>query len=138
MVYFLNHVSLHKYMLIFYKVQVCGWGINSVSTENYPNELHCVTTKYVPRDICNDADHYSGIVPQVKNLTLNFSMIVTFSMFYVFNTMYEVPMCLQIPDRHSRNGIFCEKQTFLTANSSLLVQQNLMIRSIFVEIDRYG
>ena len=36
-------------------------------------------------------------------------------------------MCLQIPDRHSRNGTFCEKQTFLTANSSLLVQQNLVI-----------
>ena len=47
-----------------------------------------------------------------------------------FNTMNErrnVPMCLQIPDRHSRNGTFCEKQTFLTANSSLLVQQNLVI-----------
>ena len=58
------------YIYKFDKVQVCGWGINSVSTENYPNELHCVTTKYVPRDICNDADHYSGIVPQVTNLNL--------------------------------------------------------------------
>ena len=74
----------------------------------------------------------NGYFNQIPSQT----MTSTFFMFFfltkapAFNTMNErrnVPMCLQIPDRHSRNGTFCEKQTFLTANSSLLVQQNLVI-----------
>ena len=41
-------------------VRLCGWGNLLQSGTQYPDELHCLDTKYVPIETCNARDHYNG------------------------------------------------------------------------------
>ena len=41
-------------------IHVCGWGNTLVIGSNYPAELHCVDTRYVPVAKCNARDAYNG------------------------------------------------------------------------------
>lgn len=43
-------------------MRVCGWGNTLVIGSNYPAELHCVDTKYVPQSVCNARNHYNGAI----------------------------------------------------------------------------
>ena len=43
-------------------IHVCGWGNTQIIGRNYPAELHCVNTKYVPKEICNSRESYEGVV----------------------------------------------------------------------------
>ena len=41
-------------------MHVCGWGNTQIIGSNYPAQLHCVDTKYVPVAVCNAKDSYNG------------------------------------------------------------------------------
>ena len=43
-------------------MRVCGWGNTQVVGSNYPDQLHCVDTKYVPVAVCNERKHYNGAI----------------------------------------------------------------------------
>merc|ERR1712184_223398 len=44
-------------------IDVCGWGnTNAIGASNYPAELHCVDTKYVPVATCNSRESYNGSI----------------------------------------------------------------------------
>merc|ERR1712202_51462 len=43
-------------------IHVCGWGNTLVIGSNYPSELHCVDTKYVPVAKCNARTSYNGSI----------------------------------------------------------------------------
>jgi len=44
------------------KVRICGWGTISYPNHNYPSGLHCVDTKIIDLEHCNDSDLYDGSV----------------------------------------------------------------------------
>jgi len=48
------------------EVRVCGWGNTSIIGDNFPAELHCVNTKIVSVDVCNERAHYNGAILKVK------------------------------------------------------------------------
>ena len=43
-------------------VRVCGWGNTEPGGSNYPEELHCIDTKYISRESCNYNGFYNGEV----------------------------------------------------------------------------
>ena len=43
-------------------IHVCGWGNTLVIGSNYPAELHCVDTLYVPVSKCNARTSYNGSI----------------------------------------------------------------------------
>ena len=51
-----------EWMVEGWTMHVCGWGNTQVIGSNYPSELHCVDTKYVPVSVCNSRKHYNGAI----------------------------------------------------------------------------
>ena len=41
-------------------MRICGWGNLSQTSSQYPDELYCVDTKYIPVETCNAREHYNG------------------------------------------------------------------------------
>lgn len=41
-------------------MHICGWGNTLQIGSDYPDELHCVDTKYIPRQTCNGPTHYQN------------------------------------------------------------------------------
>lgn len=43
-------------------VRVCGWGNTDAGGSSYPEELHCIDTKFISRESCNYNGFYNGEV----------------------------------------------------------------------------